>query len=222
MRSIPNLTALLIAILLTTASANALEMTERQVKIGKELSMSAAEKVADQLFKMDAASHEEPILLVISTRAGYAPAAMVVVDAVQAVQAPVYAVIQAEAFGVGAIVAVFCDKVYAFGHASVLFNQLEYDSEKVMTENPPLPVEAAKAYIERIWQAVARRLKLDPDELIQKSTGGWYLTAVEAKRVGVVTDLIERVQWIDLVVETVEIKRTTTVKHKQPIQGQSP
>jgi ATP-dependent protease ClpP protease subunit len=192
-------------------------MTERQVKLGKELQMAAATRVAEELFKHDAASQEEPILLIINTRSGFAPAAMIVVDAVQAVRSPVYAVIQSEALGVGAIVATFCDRVYAFPHASFLFSPLQYDTEKIMEESPPLPAEAATSYINRVYQSLAPRLQMSLDELKTKLESNWYLTAQEAHRSGIVTEIVQHVNWIDLVVETVEIKRTRLDKQKHPI-----
>ncbi len=200
----------------TVSPASALEMTNRQVKIGKELTMSGAEKVAAKLFKLDAAGNE-PILLIIGTRSGYAPAAMVVADAISAVKSDVYAVIQSEAFGVGAIVALFCARRYAFSHAAVLFTKLEYDSEKVMKDRPPLPAEAAEAYISRIYAVAAKRLNTPVEGFRTKAEKNWYLTAEEAKREGIVTEVVSKVTWVDLVVETVEVKRTSTTKRKRPV-----
>ncbi len=205
------------AVILAAATpASALEMTDRQVKLGKELTMSGAQKIASRLFKLDAAG-DEPILLVISTRSGYAPAAMVVVDAIGAVKSDVYAVIQSEAFGVGALVAVFCKRRYAFPHAAVLFTKLQYASDKVMKDRPPLPVEAANAYTDRIYTALAKRLNMKPDVFRGKAEKSWYLTSDEAKREGVVTEVVDSVKWIDLVVETIEVKRQSTIKRKRPI-----
>lgn len=204
------------ALLLVCAPASALEMTSRQVKMGKDLSMSAAQKIAGELFKLDAAG-DEPILLMIGTRTGYAPAAMVVVDAIAALRSDVYAVIQSEAFGVGAVVASFCKRRYAFTHASVLFTKLEYDSEKTMKEKPPLPVEAAEQYLDRVYAAVAERLDKNAEKFKELSTKRWYLSADQAKREGVVTEVVKGVKWIDLVVETVEVKKTSTVKRKRPL-----
>jgi ATP-dependent protease ClpP protease subunit len=211
------LSALLVAaaLLSVASTATALELTQRQLRIDKDLSMTTAHKVAQKLFKLDSAGHE-PIFLIISTRSGFAPAAMVVVDAIDAVESPVYAIVQPEAFGVGAIVASFCDKRFAFRNASVLFSKLEYAPEKKMKDAPPLPQTAADAYVQRIWKATAKRLGLDADELAEKATKGWFLTADEARKVGVVTDIIDKVTWVNLVIETTEIKRTTVNKVKRP------
>ena len=115
-------TALLLSLSLTFSSASALELTARQVNVGAQLTMAAAQTVAEKLFKLDAAG-TEPIILVIGTRGGYAPAAMVVVDAINATRSKVYGLIQSEAFGAGALVAAFCDRRYAFPHASFLFRR---------------------------------------------------------------------------------------------------
>jgi ATP-dependent protease ClpP protease subunit len=97
------------------------------------------ELAAEELFKLDAAG-QEPILLFINTRSGYAPAAMVVVDAIRSLKSKVHAVIQPEAFGVGAIVAVHCEKRFAFPSATVVFGKVGYDSEKLMKDEPPICV----------------------------------------------------------------------------------
>ena len=94
------------ALLVLVPTASALELTQRQVQIDKDLSMNAAHKVARKLFKLNSAGNE-PIFLIISTRSGFAPAAMVVADAIGAIESPVHAVVQPEAFGVGAIIAIF-------------------------------------------------------------------------------------------------------------------
>ncbi len=193
-------------------------MTDRQVKIGKDLTMSGAQKAASELFKLDAVS-DEPILLIISTRSGFTPAAMVVVDAIRAVKSKVYAVIQSEAFGPGAIIAVFCDKRYAFTHASVLFTKLEYDKEKVMKERPPLPVEAANQWLDRVYAVTASRLNLEAAVLEERAEKGWYLNAEQAKQQGIVTEVVDKVTWVNLVVETLEVKRTSTLKTKAPVNG---
>jgi ATP-dependent protease ClpP protease subunit len=214
------LSTLLLAVLLA-APASALEMTERQVALKAELKMEEAHKAAQTLFKLDAMGNE-PILLIISTRAGYVPAAMVVADAISAIKAPVYAVIASEAFGVGAVIAAFCDRRYAFPHAQVLFSKLEYDSKKAMKEEPPLPAEHAQTYINRVYASVAARLKMRASDFQSKAEAGWYMSAEEARKAGVVTKVVKSVSWIDLVVETVEIKRTATTKTKRPIASEKP
>jgi ATP-dependent protease ClpP protease subunit len=206
-----------LTLLLSTQSALALELTDRRVTIGTELSLSAARSIADKLFRMDATSME-PILLYINTRRGYTPAAMVIVDAIAAVKSKVYGVVQAEAFGPGAVVAAFCDQLYLFPHASLLYEKLEYDSERTMKEKPPLPIAAATGYLDRARNALAKRLHISPQTYIKRvKDGGWYLTAAEAKQTRIVTGIVDTVTWVDLVTETVEIKRTRTSKEKETI-----
>ena len=206
---------LLLASLALTTQANALELTERQVKLDRELSISGASKAAEDLFKLDAAG-QEPIVLIISTRSGFLPAAMVLVDAIAATRSPVYAVVQPEAFGVGAVVAAFCEKRYAFANATLLFNKFEYEAEKVMKESPPLPLAAAEAYVTRVYGLVAKRLGLSEADFRKKAEAGWFLTAEDAKSAGLVTEIVDKVSWVELVIETVEVKRVATLKGKQP------
>lgn len=209
----PRLLSLLVVVAAT--NVHALELTERTIRLDREITMSHASKVAEDLFKLDAAGHE-PIALIVATRSGYVPAAMVIVDAIGAVESPVVAVIQPEAFGVGALIASFCDKRFAFPNASVLISKLEYESEKVMKDNPPLPAAAAEAYVARVYAQLGKRLGLDGAELRKKAEAGWFLTADDAKKAGLVTDIVDKVAWTELVIETVEVKRTATVKGKQP------
>jgi ATP-dependent protease ClpP protease subunit len=202
----------------TVRAARALEMTDRQVRLERELTIGSASKAAEELFKLDAAGNE-PILLIIGTRSGYLPAAMVVVDAIGALHSKVHAVIQPEAFGPGAIIAAFCDKRFAFANASVLFNKFEYESEKVMKDSPPLPAAAAQIYVDRTYALVAKRLGLATDDFKKKAEAGWFLSAQEAKQAAVVTDIVDHVSWVELVVETIEVKKTATIKEKRPAAG---
>ena len=202
---------------LTASSAMALELTERRVTVGTELSLSSARTIADKLFQLDARS-DEPIYLFINTRRGYTPAAMVVVDAIGAVKSKVFGVVTAEAFGPGAIVAAFCDRLYMFPHAALLYQPLEYDSARVMKEKPPLPVESANSYLSRVHGQLSKKLKISKKEYISRTEKGWYLTATDAKRAKISTETVTAVNWIPLVTETVEIKSTTTSKQKTTVQ----
>ena len=216
MRQVRSFHTIVVAVLLWAGGASALEMTTRQVTLGSDLTLSAAHKVAESLYKLDAAG-TEPILLIVATRSGYAPAAMVVADAIQTLSSKVYAVVTSEAFGAGAIVAAFCDRRYIFKHGAFLFDELAYDSEKVMKEKAPLPPEAAEAYLNSIYEAVAKRLGMSTAEFKKKAISRWYLPASAAKKAGVATEVVAKVSWVDLVEETVEIKKTSTVKRKRPI-----
>lgn len=204
-----------LALVLLALPASSLELTERQVRLERELTPQSASKVAEELFKLDAAG-QEPIVLFINTRSGYAPAAMVVVDAIRSLRSKVHAVIQPEAFGVGAIVAVHCEKRFAFPSATVVFGKVSYDSDKIMKDEPPLPVAAADAYVDRVWASAGKRIGLSGADLEKKAEAGWVLTADEAKAAGVVTDLVDRVDWVELIIETVEVKKTATLKSKGP------
>jgi ATP-dependent Clp protease protease subunit len=201
---------------LVTTNASALEMTERQVRLDASLTMKSAQTVADKLFKLDAEG-TEPILLIISTREGFAPAAMVVADAIRALRSKVYAVIQSEAFGPGAVVALFCHKRFAFPHAAILFKKLEYADKKVMEKTPPLPVAAAQKYLDHIYSILAKKTRMSLKKFKEKSDKGWYLTAAEAKKHGLIDEVVNRVDWVELVIETIEIKRSSTVKEKRPL-----
>jgi len=206
--------AAFVAVLAFSANAFALELSPRQVRVGPDLSVSAAQKVTQILFKMDAASNE-PIVLLIGVRSGYAPAAMMVVDAIRSLQSKVHAVIQSEAIGAGAVVALFCHKRYAFPSASILFKPLKYASKSVMKDKAPLPPGATRSYMDRIMEAVSKKLSIKRKALDAKIEKGWYMTASQAKKAGVIDKVVDKVTWVNLVKETVEIKRTSTVKEKR-------
>jgi ATP-dependent protease ClpP protease subunit len=201
-------------VLLTTQSASALELSSRQVVLGNDLSMLQARKVANKLFKMDNVS-TEPIYLIINTRSGYAPAAMVIVDAIGAIKAKVHAVIQTEAFGVGGVVSAFCHRRSMFPNASLYFTKLEYASKTVMKKKPPIPAPLANAYISRVYALVAKRIGMKSADFAGKIEKGWYLTAADAKRSELIDEVVKRVTWIHLVVETVEVKTSTSKKVKK-------
>lgn len=203
------------AISLLSTPASALEMTSRQVEIGPKLTMAHAQKAAAELFKLDATG-SEPILLMIGVRTGYAPATMVLVDAIQSLQqARVYGVVHSEAIGAGAIIAAFCHRRFAFPHASFMVNKLEYDSEKAMTEEPPLPVAAATRVLDRAYATVAKRLGMKTADFKSKAEAGWYMSAEDAKKAKIVDEIVTKVTWIDLVQETTEIKKTNVFKLKK-------
>ena len=194
-----------------------LELSQRQLQLGEKLTLQAAHSVAEKLFRLDAEGNE-PITLVIATRSGYIPAAMVVVDAIRSLKSPVNALVPAEAFGAGAVVAVFCKQRYVFAHGAFLFRAFEYDDEKVMKgKDAPLPADAAKQYVDRAYEAVAKQLGMRAADLRSRAEKGWYLPAAEARKAGVASAVVSQVTWIDLTTEITEVKKTSIVKEKRPI-----
>ncbi len=221
-----NLVALACAVVLGATAglgqtAAALELTERQVKLGPELNIPAARKAAEDLFKLDAQG-DEPIYLIIDVRSGFTPAALVLVDAIAAVKSKVHAVIHSEAIGAGAVVAIFCHKRAMFPNATLLFTAFQYDNEKTMKEQPPVPATVATTILERAYATVAKRAGLGQDELKQKANNGWYLTAAEAKKAGLVDEIVERVTWQELATELIEVKKTSTVRETRPLPPLAP
>ena len=69
--------------------------------------------------------------------------------------------------------------------------------------------------MDRIMEAVSKKLSIKRKALDAKIEKGWYMTASQAKKAGVIDKVVDKVTWVNLVKETVEIKRTSTVKEKR-------
>ena len=142
---------------------------------------------------------------------------MVLVDAIRAIKSKVHAVVQAEAFGPGAIVTIFCHKRYAFPHATFLMNKPMYDTKKVMEKNPPLPAQAAKTYLDNVVATVAKKLGIKANTLAEKMEKNWFMTADQAQKSGLIDKVVQKVTWVELVTETIEVKTSSTIKEKTTI-----
>lgn len=194
--------------------ARALELTNRSVDLIGKVDTDVVRRVVNRLLQLNASSHD-PIYLRIDSFGGSVEAGYVLVDAIEAIESPVYAVIESKAYSMAAIIAVFCDRTFILPHATMMFHEASYGT---LGEDPSnrAKMEFNVRYLDRMHREIAKRIAMDAGDYRAKIRDGWWLMADEAHAAGVVDEVVTELTYAEFLIEKTEIKKTvTTVRKKQ-------
>lgn len=196
------------------AGAVDLTLTNRSVSLTGKLTLAMVEKTAEKLIELDSIS-AEPIYLKINAEGDALEAAFALVDTVRAIRSPVVAVVQSRAYEAAAVLAVLCEKTYAYPNAVFLFTPVD----KVSTELKP-PKDPDEAFLHRfradVYGTVAKAIGLAPGDYEAKIKDGWWLTAEEAVAAKVADGVVDGISFREIFLETTEVKTTvTTIEERQ-------
>ena len=192
----------------------ALELTSRNVDLQGPITLASVRKVVDKLIEFNSISHD-PIFLRINSSGGSVSAGFILIDTLRALDSPVYALVESQAYSMAAIIAVFCEKRYMLPHATIMFHEVSYSA---LGEDPSIRsrVDFNIRYIDQIHREIATALRISHVDYRQKIRDGWWLLADEAKKAGVVDEVVTHITFRELFVERIEIKKTITqVQQKQ-------
>ena len=89
-----------------------LTLTDRVVDLQGGVKLSGMRAAQKSMLELDAQS-DEPIWLRINSPGGSVAAGLVLLDTMQAIDSPVYCVVESRAYSMGAIILTFCEKRYA-------------------------------------------------------------------------------------------------------------
>lgn len=204
----------LAVLLLCFPQAQALELTSRRVDLEGAVNLASVRKVADKLIELNSISHD-PIFLRINSPGGSVSAGFILIDVLRALDSPVHALVESQAYSMAAIIAVFCEKRYILPHGTMMFHEVSYST---LGEDPSVRsrVDFNSRYIDRVHREIATRLKLPHAQYRQKIRDGWWLLADDAKKAGIVDEIVTHISYRELFVEKIEIKKTISqVKRKQ-------
>lgn len=202
------LIAPLAALLFLCSTAHALELTSRQVHLTGSVSLAKIRDITEKLVKLNSVSHD-PIFLMINSPGGSVAAGFVLIDVMNSIESPVYAVIESAAYSMGAIIAVFCKKRYMYKHATMMFHEASYGT---LGEDPTIRSRIGfnSRYLDRLHKEIAARIGMTPKQYRTKIRDGWWLLADEAKKAGVIDEVVDKISYRHLFVEKITIKKTVT------------
>jgi len=210
----------LLTVLLLAGPARGLELTNRSVDLIGKVDTKEVRDAVKQILELDDISHD-PIFLRLDSFGGSVEAGFVLVDAIQAVESPVYAVIESKAYSMAAIIAIFCDRRYMLPHATMMFHEASYGT---LGEDPSIrsKVEFNIRYLDRMHREIAKRIGMELDDYRQKIRDGWWLMADEALKAGVIDEVVEELTYSKLFVEKTEVKTTVTKIQKRQVEPDFP
>lgn len=204
-------------ILALVPDARALELTSRGVNVQGKIDAKMIRGVVKKLLELDSVSHE-PIFLHIDSGGGSVEAGFILIDAIAALESPVYALVESKAYSMAAIITVFCDKRYILPHATLMFHEVSYGT---LGEDPSIRsrIEFNTKYIDRLHHEIARRIGMSHDVYRARIRDGWWLLADEAKEAGVVDEVVTELSYRPVFVEKTEIKKTISTVLKKEVDA---
>ncbi len=187
------------------ATGVALTLTNRMVSLNGMIKPDVVHKVADAMLQLDSRSHA-PIFLRINSGGGSVEAGYVLVDTMTALQSPIVCVVESKALSMAAMLTAYCDRVYMFPHATMMFHEVRYGT---MGEDPTVrsKVEFNTKVVDHLHGEVARRLGLKLAEYRKRIRDEWWMTAEDALKAGVIDGIVSKLSYLELPKEEVEVKR---------------
>ncbi|MGM0574333.1 MAG: ATP-dependent Clp protease proteolytic subunit [Myxococcota bacterium] len=212
------------------ADARALELTQRQVRVGGVLTVGVATKIADKLITLDTQA-DAPVHVMITATDGSAQGVMIVADTIRSLASPVVAVVVTQVHGAGAALAPFADRVVVYPSGGLVFTEVAYEGVE-KPEPPPEPKEgeeppevkeptpqeamlqeARADYLERFYGRLATRIRMDDEDLRAKiEQGGFALTARDAVDRGIAYAVVDRIRYTHL--PEIKVERKEIVHEK--------
>lgn len=193
----------------------ALELTSRNVMLNGKIDLDAVQKVTDKLLELDDIGHD-PIFLRINSPGGDVEAGFVLIDTLEAIESPVQCIIESKAHSMAAMLTTFCDRVYMFPHATIMFHEASYGT---LGEDPQIrsKMEFNARYLDRISMEISANLGISLDDYRKKIRDGWWMMAQDAVKAKAADEIVESLTYRQLFIEEVEIKKTVKTLDKKQV-----
>ena len=210
------LAAFPLLLLAAPARGEVIEYTDRLVQLVGGVNTGSVSKVVREILKMDSESHD-PIWLQIDSYGGSVDAGFILIDTIRSIESPVYGVVTSKAYSMGAIIAVFCKKRYIYPHATMMFHEASYGA---LGEDPSIRsrMEFNQKYLDRLHHEIAKIMGMPHDKYRSRIRDAWWVLAPEAKQNNMVDAVVTGIKYRPLHAETVEIKRTRTLKSQKLVR----
>jgi ATP-dependent Clp protease protease subunit len=185
-------------------------LTNRFVDLSGTIAQGMITKAQNDLFDLENQSND-PIWLRINSGGGSVEAGLILIDTIKALKSPVFCLVESKAYSMAAIMLVFCDKKYAFEHATIMLHEASYGT---MGEDPSnrSRLDFLTRYLDRLHEEIATRIKRPHAEYRPMIRDGWWLLADEAVKAGIIDAIVTSITYRELTPEQTEDKRTFNVQ----------
>ena len=185
----------------------AVQWTDRTVELNGSISRQMIQKAQAALLKFDEQSHE-PVWFRINSGGVSVDAGLILVDTMRAIESPVYCVVESKAYSMAAIILTFCERRYALEHATIMLHEASYGTAGEDPTNRSR-MDFLTRYLDQLHVKIAKRLKMSTAKYRERIRDAWWLMADEAKKAGVVDEIVQRIDYVSASVERTEKKVTT-------------
>ena len=187
--------------------------TNRTIDLNGSIGRQMIQKAQTQLLQFDEKSHD-PVWVRINSGGGSVDAGLILIDTMNAIESPVYCVVESKAYSMAAIILTFCERRYAMEHATIMLHEASYGTAG---EDPSIRsrLDFLTRYLDLLHVEIAGKLGMPVDKYRARIRDAWWLMADEAKKAGVVDEIIERIDYVTPATEQTEKKTTVKVQKTQ-------
>ena len=162
----------------------------------------------------------EPVWFRINSGGGSVDAGLILIDTMNAVESPIYCVVESKAYSMAAIILTFCDRRYALNHATIMLHEASYGTSG---EDPSIRsrLDFLTRYLDLLHVEIAGKLKMPVKKYREKIRDAWWLMAGEAKAAGVVDEVVQKIHYVTPATEQRETKTTKKLnetRHDAPAE----
>lgn len=170
-----------------------LEMApERTMVLEGVVTRGTTEPIIRKLVELDLdydPENPEPAFLVLNTPGGSVVAGLSLINVMEATSIPITCVIDTKAYSMGAIITLYCDKVYIHKFASLMYHEVQYT-----VSGTDSTIESRVKFLRNssiaVHEEVAKKLGLTTEEYYAKINKEWWLTAKEAIDAGIADGIV--------------------------------
>ncbi|MGB0589566.1 MAG: ClpP family protease [Myxococcota bacterium] len=187
--------------------------SNRTIELNGSISRQMIQSAQSKLLKFDEKSHE-PVWIRLNSGGGSVDAGLILIDTMQAVESPVYCVVESKAYSMAAIILTFCERRYALDHATIMLHEASYGTAG---EDPSIRsrLDFLTRYLDLLHVEIAKKLNMRVDVYRAKIRDAWWLMAHEAKKAGVIDEVISHIDYVTPATEQSEVKTTVKSNHTQ-------
>lgn len=182
--------------------------TDRIIDLNDGIGLPMIKAAQAKLLEYDAQSHA-PIWIRLNSPGGSVDAGLILVDTMAAIESPIHCIVESKAYSMAAIILTFCDRRYGYPHATYMLHEASYGT---VGEDPSnrSKLDFLTRYLDRIHERIASNIGMDLKTYRAKIRDAWWLLSDEAKKIGLIEEIITRIEVAEHPVEKTEIKRTVT------------
>ncbi len=193
-----------------TKSPSTITLSNRTISLNGGIASSMIQKAQGKLLEFDEKS-SQPIWIRINSGGGSVEAGLVLIDTMQAINSPVYCVVESKAYSMAAIILTFCQRRYALRHATIMLHEASYGTAGEDPSNRSR-LDFLTRYLDRLHVRIAERLQMPVKAYRARIRDAWWLIAPEAKKAGVVDEVVAHVDFVSPPMERTEEKTTVTTQ----------
>lgn len=182
--------------------------TDRVIDLNDGISLGMIKAAQAKLLEYDSQSHA-PVWIRMNSPGGSVDAGLILIDTMAAVKSPIHCIVESKAYSMAAIILTFCDRRYGYPHATYMLHEASYGT---VGEDPAnrSKLDFLTKYLDRVHERIAANIGMDVKTYRAKIRDAWWLLSDEAKEVGLIEEIITRLEVAEHPVEKTEIKRTVT------------